>query len=136
MYLQKKLDDNFNVIAALEKHIVESDTERERAAVAAERAHKALAESSGAEIARLGAALRAANDELSAVSVFRVNKGRIEARLAELEAALATALAEKDAQLALTERRFVAEKETLKQVRRLLTFATGAHVLVGPGARL
>ncbi len=115
VYLQKKLEDNFTVIAQLERHIVDSDLEKERAQVAGERAHKSLEEATSAEIARLGSALRAANDELLAVSEFRANKERIEARMAELEGSLVAALADKEHALAQHERKFVAEKEALKQ---------------------
>lgn len=77
-YLHKKLDDNYDVIAGLEKQILTEQTERERFAKRAQKKYDELQESTDSQIKQLSHKLSEAEKELESLVEFKERKEELE----------------------------------------------------------
>lgn len=115
IYLHKKLDDNFDVIASLEAKIEELTTDRERLEATAARELSTANRNADQQISSLQQQVEELTDRLEGLTEFKEKKDEIEARLAKCLADLDEERALRQSQVAELERRNVAAKDKLKK---------------------
>lgn len=115
VYLHKKLDDNFDVIAGLEARILDLETEKDRIQGNATREIEALTRKLQGEIDELQRENRDLRDNLLALQEFKEHKEAIEATMQQLRADLASEKRHREEEVAELERRNVASKDKLKK---------------------
>jgi hypothetical protein len=113
-YLHKKLDDNYDVIASLEKQILIEQTERERAQKNYDEATKNVEASNKTEIERLQEELKSTKEDLFTLSEFRQKKADLEKQFRDLRETMEKEQEEHKQITADLDRRNVQEKERLK----------------------
>eukprot|EP00937_MAST-01D_sp_MAST-1D-sp2_P003090 g3090.t1 len=115
-YLHKKLDDNYDVIAGLEKQILTEQAERERQAKRSQRQYDELESSTSSKIKTLTSKLGDAEKELENLVEFKERKEEIERQHAEM---LRERAEEKEAHRSTVEeldRKIVREKERAEKL--------------------
>ena len=115
IYLHKKLDDNFDVIASLESKIEELTTDRQRYEQAATRELATTKRTAEQTISGLQQTVEELTDKLEALTEFKEKKDEIEARLAKCLAELEAERELRQSQVAELDRRNVAAKDKLKK---------------------
>lgn len=115
IYLHKKLDDNFDVIAGLEDRIQELTTDAERRETVSARELEGTKTSADKTIAMLQGRVDGLQDQLDGLQEFREQKESIEGRLAQLMADLDQERKQREEEVAELERRNVAAKDKLKK---------------------
>jgi hypothetical protein len=113
-YLHKKLDDNYDVIASLEKQILIEQTERERAQKNYDEISKNISSANASEIAALQDELKSTKEDLFTLSEFRQKKADLEKQFRDLRETMEKEQEEHKQITADLDRRNVQEKERLK----------------------
>lgn len=114
-YLHKKLDDNYDVIASLEKQILTEITEKDRQRKNYDGTMKTVKDGNDRKVTELTDRLAEVEETLFTLNEFRENKDRLEKEQQELRDTLAKEREDTKLNIAELERRNVQEKELVKQ---------------------
>jgi hypothetical protein len=114
-YLHKKLDDNYDVIASLEKQILTEITEKDRQKKNFDGTMETVKEANDKKHEEVSARLAEVEETLFTLNEFRDNKEKLEKEQQELQQTLEKEREESKQNIAELERRNVQEKELVKQ---------------------
>lgn len=129
VYLHKKLDDNFDVIAGLEAKILDLEADKDRLAGSMQRELAAAARAAEAEKEELQHEVAQLNDQLMSLNEFKEHKDAIEASMARLRAELEAEKKAHEEEVAELGRRNVAAKDKLKKEMFLKIKETKKNIL-------
>ncbi len=114
VYLHKKLDENFDVIADLEEKLEQMEEDNEKLRASSRKELDAARDAAEVRVSTLVSEITSLKDELRSLKEFREQRDAVYGELAQLQRTLEEERASRQAEVAELERRNVAAKDKLK----------------------